>query len=109
MPKVRADRDLGSGTGSMIETLQVKNGQVPSFLNVLQGVRTERNFYFAMIYGTVVYRSAVAEPLDVKPRRHDVPTRGRFPIPGLLSGFGKTGISCYRCSWWWCAGPGWAE
>jgi hypothetical protein len=37
----------------MIKTLQVKNGQVPSFLNVLQGVRAERNFYFAMIYGTV--------------------------------------------------------
>ena len=90
MPKVRADLDPGSGTGSMIETLQVKNGQVPSFLNMLEGVRAERNFYFAMIYGTVVYRSAVAEPLDVKPRRHDVPTRGRFPIPGLLSGFGKT-------------------
>ena len=68
MPKVRADRDLGSGTGSMIETLQVKNGQVPSFLNVLQGVRAERNFYFAMIYGTVACRPAVAEPLDIKPR-----------------------------------------
>ena len=51
--KVCADRDFGSGIGSMIKTLQVKNGQVPSFLNVLQGVRAERNFYFAMICGTV--------------------------------------------------------
>ena len=47
----------------MIETLQVKDGQVLSFLNVLQGVTAERNFNFAMTYGTVGYRPTVAEPL----------------------------------------------
>ena len=31
VPKIGADRDLGSGAGSMVETLQVKNGQSAPF------------------------------------------------------------------------------
>jgi len=34
VPKIGADRDLGSGAGSMVETLQVKNGQSAPFLDV---------------------------------------------------------------------------
>ena len=34
VPKIGADRDLGSGAGSMVETLQVKNGQPAPFLDV---------------------------------------------------------------------------
>lgn len=35
VPQIGADRDLGSGTGSMVETDQVKNGQSAALLDVL--------------------------------------------------------------------------
>jgi hypothetical protein len=34
VPKIGADRDRGSGAGSMVETRQVKNGQSAPFLDV---------------------------------------------------------------------------
>jgi hypothetical protein len=35
VPQIGADRDLGSGAGSMVETDQVKNGQSAALLDVL--------------------------------------------------------------------------
>ena len=83
MPQIGADRDLGSGTGSMVETDQVENGQSTPFLDVLQGLVGERNDYLGRMTDVIADRCAVTEPLDVKPRRHDVPIPDRFPIPVL--------------------------
>ena len=41
MTQVGADRYLGSRTGSMVEALQVKNGQTAPFLDVIQGLGGE--------------------------------------------------------------------
>ena len=81
MPQIGADRDLGSGTGSMVETDQVENGQSAAFLDVLQGPVGERNSYLGLMSDVIADRRAVTEPLDVKPRRHDAPAPSRFPVP----------------------------
>ncbi len=83
MPQIGADRDLGSGTGSMVEADQVKNGQSSAFLDVLQSPVGERDDYLVRMTDVIADRCAVTEPLDVKPRRHDAPTPSRFPIPVL--------------------------
>ena len=83
MPQIGADRDLGSGTGSMVETDQVENGQSTPFLDVLQGPFSERHGYLGRMSCVIADRCAETEPLDVKPRRHDVPIPNRFPIPVL--------------------------
>ena len=41
VPQIGADRNLGSGAGSMVETLQVENGQSAPFLDVFQCLRGE--------------------------------------------------------------------
>ena len=81
MPQIGADRDLGSGTGSMVETDQVENGQSTPFLDVLQGPFSERHVYLARMSDVIADRRIETEPLDVKPRRHDAPTPSRFPVP----------------------------
>ena len=83
VPQICADRDLGSGASSMVETLQVKNGQSASFLDVLQCLGGERNGYLSRSGGAFTDRCTEAKPLDVKPRRHDVPAPCRLPVPGL--------------------------
>ena len=83
MPQIGADRDLGSGTGSMVETDQVENGQSTPFLDVLQGPFSERHGYLSRVSDVIADRRAETEPLDVKPRRHDAPTPSRFPVPTL--------------------------
>ncbi len=65
----------------MVEADQVKNGQSAAFLDVLKSPVGERNDYLIRMTNVIADRRAVAEPLDIKPRRHDVPTPGRFPIP----------------------------
>ena len=79
MPQVRADRDLGSGARSMVETDQVKNGQSAAFLDVLPGPRSEYDHYLTGVNRASTDRRAIPEPLDIKPRRHDVPTPDRYP------------------------------
>ncbi len=84
VPKVRADRDLGGGTGSMVQADQINDRQPASFLNVLQGLSGERNRQLHRPSTGIVKfsdRLAEAEPLNVKPRRHDAPTPGRSPSP----------------------------
>jgi hypothetical protein len=82
VPQIGADRDLGSRAGSMVETLQVKNGQPASFLDVLQSLGGERNCYLSRSGRAFTDGCAVTETLDVKPWRHDVPAPSRFPVPG---------------------------
>ncbi len=84
VPQIGADRDLGSGAGSMVETDQVKNGQSAASLDVIQGPIGERYGYLVRMTDVIADRRAVAEPLDVKPRRHDDPEPNRFPIPAPL-------------------------
>lgn len=82
-PKIRADRDLGSGASSMIQTAQLYNRQSALFLDVLQGLGCERNCYVGRPSSGSGCCDRLAKPqfLDVKPRRHDVPALTRFPSP----------------------------
>ena len=84
MAKVCADRDLGGGTCSMVQADQIKNRQSASLLDVLQRLGSERNRYLRRIATAIVNfsdRPGEPKPLDVKPRRHDVPKPSRFPSP----------------------------
>ena len=78
--QVGSDRDLGGGTGSMVQTDQIKNGQSPSLPDVLQGIGRERDRYPGRPSLAVTDRLAEPEPLNVKPRRHAAPTLGRYPF-----------------------------
>ena len=80
--QIGADRDLGGGTGSMVQTDQIKNGQSPSFPDVLQSIGGERDHYLGRPFLAFTNRPAEPEPLNVKPRRHAAPTLGRYPFPG---------------------------
>lgn len=83
-PKVGADRDLGGGTGSMVQADQIDDGQPASFLDMFQGLGRERDRYLGRPSSAVLrFYDGPGEPeaLDVKPRRHGAPTRCRFPFP----------------------------
>ena len=67
----------------MVEADQVEYGQSAAFLDVLQGLVGERDGYLGRMSCVIADRCAETEPLDVKPRRHDVPIPNRFPIPVL--------------------------
>lgn len=82
--KVRAHRDLGSRTGSMVQADQIDESQAASLLDVLQGLGRERDRRLDGHSGVVLrafYRLAKPGALYVKRRRHDAPTPGRFPFP----------------------------
>ena len=84
LSQVGAHRDLGGGTGSMVQADQIKNGQPTSFPDVLQGLVGERDRDSGRLSVFVLrFSDRLAEPeaLDVKPRRHDDPTPCRFPFP----------------------------
>lgn len=67
----------------MVEADQVENGQSAAFLDVRQGLVSERDSYLGRMTDIIADRRAVTEPLDIKPRRHDAPAPDRFPIPVL--------------------------
>ena len=67
----------------MVEADQVENGQSAAFLDVRQGLVSERDSYLGRMTDVIGGRRAITEPLDVKPRRHGAPTPYRFLIPVL--------------------------
>ena len=106
-PKVGADRDLGGGTGSMVQADQIDDCQSTPFLHVLRSLCGKRNRYLRRPSTVMVKfpdRLGKPKPLDVKPRRHDVPKPSRFPSPIPPLGCGRTRTSCCRwprcrCAW----------
>jgi len=81
-PKVCAHRDLGSRTGSMVQTDQIKNRQSAPLLDVFQRLGSERDRNLGR-HSVVILRNSdrltIPETLDVKPRRHVAPEPSRFP------------------------------
>ena len=68
----------------MVQADQIKNGQPASFLDVFQSLGRERNRYIgrpSVVIPKFSDRLAEPEALDVKPRRHVVPTPRRYQIP----------------------------
>ena len=84
MPKVGAHRDLGGGTGSMVQADQIKNRQPTPLLDVVQRLGSERNRYLGRRSVAILSnldRLTKPQPLYVKPRRHDALKPSRFPSP----------------------------